>query len=98
MHTPNDAPATVAVRARGVPDVVPFGGAALEWAIGWALHALCYRRQWAVEVTIRSGSSLTPLETLVVEARLPRARAVAVAVEFAARLRSSGVRCLHDRG
>lgn len=41
------------VRPKGVPDTVPFGGAALEWLVGWIVHVLRYRGQWVVEVSFQ---------------------------------------------
>jgi hypothetical protein len=43
------------VKPRGVPDSLPFGGAALEVAVGWLWHAVRYPRRWRVVVTASPG-------------------------------------------
>lgn len=60
METPSGAQYTVEVRPIGIPDVVPFGGAVLEWALGWVWHALRHRGKYRVKVT-----QIRPLRILV---------------------------------
>lgn len=49
--SPSGSRYTVEIQPVGVPDTVPFGGAALEWVLGWVWHALRHRGRFRVKVT-----------------------------------------------
>jgi hypothetical protein len=42
----------ISVHARGVAQVSLFGPGVLIWLVSWLVHALRFRRQWEVQVSI----------------------------------------------